>query len=148
MRLILKYVKGNPKTGTWTYRREVPEKLRDIIGKREIKKKLGNSRKEALRKYEPFNKGIEKVIDAAREYLAKQQLFEDDLANASPRQTFEIARAKMISLGLDPSEDGLDPESDEAIHRDTIVEAIGAKYPEDSETGHPIGVKPKLNHFI
>ena len=128
MRLILKYVKGNPKTGTWTYRREVPEKLRDIIGKREIKKKLGNSREEALRKYEPFNKGIEKVIDAAREYLAKQQLFEDDLANASPRQTFEIARAKMISLGLDPSEDGLDPE--------------------DSETGHPIGVKPKLNHFI
>ena len=43
---------------------------------------------------------------------------------------------------------GLDPESDEAIHRDAIVEAIGAKYPEDSETGHPIGVKPIDTHLL
>ncbi|WP_119306136.1 DUF6538 domain-containing protein [Cohaesibacter haloalkalitolerans] len=50
MGLVLKYVQISSK-GNYTYRRAVPKHLQSIIGKREFKKSLGQSEREALKAY-------------------------------------------------------------------------------------------------
>uniref|UniRef100_UPI0038B463DC DUF6538 domain-containing protein n=1 Tax=Roseibium marinum TaxID=281252 RepID=UPI0038B463DC len=66
MGLVLKYIKPT-KTGSYHYRRRVPDRLREIIGKREIKRVLGNSEREALAEFPIAHRRTEKLFSHACE---------------------------------------------------------------------------------
>ena len=66
MRLALKHVKHNPKADSWYQRRGVPKALRDVIGKSELKKKLGNTESEAVKASPNVHKAFDAELKAAR----------------------------------------------------------------------------------
>jgi hypothetical protein len=54
MGLILKHVERT-KSGSWQYRRRVPKQVSENISKREFKRKLGESEREALAAYPRYH---------------------------------------------------------------------------------------------
>ena len=68
MGLVLKYVENTP-SGAFQYRRRVPKDLLGIIGQTAFKRKLGDSRSEALADYPRYHAEVERMIAAARKGL-------------------------------------------------------------------------------
>ncbi|WP_394325857.1 DUF6538 domain-containing protein, partial [Rhodobacter capsulatus] len=59
MGLVLKHVEQT-KSGSWQYRRRVPKDVSEVITKREFKRKLGDSQKEALAAYPQYHAQVER----------------------------------------------------------------------------------------
>lgn len=132
MRLVLKYAKRT-ESGSFIYRRRVPQDILGVIGKREFKPPLGDSEATAVRVYPRVHDYIEKQIASARRALAQEQAAVSGGATAVQR--YEAARRSvedMLAQGYSGlTEDGA---------RDIIAEGIAAKYPVDRESGYPVGV--------
>lgn len=64
MGLVLKRVERT-KAGSWQYRRRVPKEVSAIITKREFKRKLGESEKEALAAYPRYHAEVGMEITEA-----------------------------------------------------------------------------------
>ena len=65
MGLVLKHVERT-KSGSLQYRRRVPKDVSANITKREFKRKLGDSEREALAAYPAYHAQVEREIEAAR----------------------------------------------------------------------------------
>ena len=86
MRLVLKHVERT-KAGSWQYRRRVPKEVSTIITKREFKRKLGDSEREALAAYPRYHAEVEKEIaEATRSAKSMSRL-----PTASPDATLSAA---------------------------------------------------------
>ncbi|WJS03244.1 tyrosine-type recombinase/integrase [Roseibium aggregatum] len=135
MGLVLKYIKPT-KTGSYHYRRRVPDRLRQIIGKREIKRFLGNSEREALAEYPIVHRQTEKLFAQAEKQAAASK------APLSDLEAHEQLERRLRKLGVDLyntayDEDGLPV--DEPV-RDQLAESIIDSYPRDPETGDAVGM--------
>ncbi|WP_394326137.1 DUF6538 domain-containing protein [Rhodobacter capsulatus] len=69
MGLVLKHVEQT-RSGSWQYRRRVPKDVSEVIPKREFKRKLGDSQREALAAYPQYHAQVERVIEAAKKRMA------------------------------------------------------------------------------
>lgn len=68
----------HPKTGVYQVRRAVPKALREIIGKREIKRSLGTkSLAEARKLYPTIYAGIDAEFEKARLVVQQRQQYEE-----------------------------------------------------------------------
>jgi integrase len=135
MGLVLKYIKPT-KTGSYHYRRRVPDRLREIIGKREIKRFLGNTEREALAEYPIVHRQTEKLFAQAEKQAAASK------APLSDLEAHEQLERRLRKLGVDLyntayDEDGLPV--DEPV-RDQLAESIIDSYPRDPETGDAVGM--------
>lgn len=65
MGLTLKHIVST-KAGTFHYRRRIPKDAAEVIGKREFKRLLGQTEREALRNYPKVNAEFERVVEDAR----------------------------------------------------------------------------------
>lgn len=126
MGLVLKHVERTP-SGTFQYRRRVPKDVAEVIGKVAFKKKLGNSRNEALAAYPRFHARVEREIEEARRRLALVDAASSP--TASQREAYAEAlrrRADLIAAGA--------TEDDLAMTADGMADA----YPQDEY--EPVGV--------
>lgn len=69
MGLVLKHVEQT-RSGSWQYRRRVPKDVSEVITKREFKRKLGDSQREALAAYPQYHAQVEREIEAAKKGIA------------------------------------------------------------------------------
>jgi integrase len=140
LRLVLKYAKGSPSEG-WRYRRAVPEKLRPIIGKRELKLFLGETEAEAVRSYARFHSMVERQLRDARRVLVNGGAIRP-LAGDCDLARYHALRAEVVALGFDPNEDksSIDPDSERQRHAEGMLEA----YPMEDNPRHPDYASPKL----
>jgi hypothetical protein len=65
MGMVLKYVQKMP-SGSWRYRRRVPDELKVTVGKTEFTRHLGDTEKEAGRNWAGADAEYERVIRAAK----------------------------------------------------------------------------------
>lgn len=134
MGLVLKHVERT-KTGSFQYRRRVPKDVSAIITKREFKRKLGDSQREALAAYPQYHALVEREIADAKRRLA--QMDAARMPGASERDAYTEAgrrRAALIAAGL--TEDEL------ALTADNMADS----YPQDEWV--PVGVPPVERHTI
>ncbi|MCV2863332.1 tyrosine-type recombinase/integrase [Albidovulum sediminicola] len=123
------------KSGSFQYRRRVPRDVAAIITKREFKRKLGDSEREALAAYPRYHAQVEREIADAKLRLAGAVAASQP--GASEREAYAEAlrrRADLISAGV--SEEGL------ALTADSMADA----YPQDE--WEPVGVPPVEHHTI
>ncbi|MCE5975107.1 hypothetical protein LZA78_16655 [Sinirhodobacter sp. WL0062] len=105
MGLVLKHVERT-KSGSFQYRRRVPKEVSGIIHKREFKRKLGASEREAIAAYPRYHAEVEREIATAKRRLASAQ--GASRPNASDREAYAEAlrrRADLIAAGV--TDDGL-----------------------------------------
>lgn len=134
MGLVLKHVERT-KAGTFQYRRRVPREVSAIITRREFKRKLGDSQREALAAYPRYHAQVEREIADAKLRLAGAVAASQP--GASEREAYAEAmrrRADMISAGV--AEEGL------ALTADSMADS----YPQDEY--EPVGVQPVERHTI
>lgn len=129
MGLVLKHVERTA-AGSFQYRRRVPKDVLGIIGKTMFKRKLGDSRQEALAAYPRYHAQVEREIAAARSRLPSSA----DRASTptTDRETYAAAlrhRADLIAAGA--SEEALVHEGD----------SIADSFPQDDWT--PLDVPPR-----
>lgn len=124
MGLVLNYVEKT-KAGSWQYRRRVPKDVSPLISKREFKRKLGDSKPEALKAWPAVHAQFEREIEAARKGLAHAV---SDPSTAL--EAYQIARQHVRNLEAS----GFD-------QRDkwSAAEEIIQRYPVDPESDTPIG---------
>lgn len=143
MGLILKYVQET-KTGRFRYRRRVPDPLQPILGKREIVSALGDTKRQALRRYPQVHAEAERVLSSALQQLMAERLPADGANRPqTPLEAHQRAVRSLADLGFKFSTDAfdeVDQDHDWAI-RAAVADQIAGRYPEDLETGHPIGLK-------
>lgn len=124
MGLILKYVE-HTKAGSWQYRRRVPKDVSPLISKREFKRKLGDSEREALKAWSAFHAQVEREIEAARKGLTHA------IADPSTAlEAYQLARQHVKNLETA----GFD-QRDKLFTAEEIIQ----RYPVDPETDTPIG---------
>lgn len=134
MGLVLKHVERT-KSGSWQYRRRVPKDVSEVITKREFKRKLGDSQKEALAAYPQFHAKVEREIEAARKRIAGAEAASGP--NASEREAYAEAlrrRADMVSMGA--TED----------HMEIAADSLADSFPQEDH--EPIGAPPVDRHTI
>lgn len=134
MGLILKHVERT-KAGSLQYRRRVPKDVSAIIAKREFKRKLGDSEKEALVAWPRYHAQVEREIAEARLALARSAHAASP--EASDREAYAEAmrrRADLIAAGA--------TEKELALTGETLLES----YPMDG--WEPVGVPPVEAHTI
>ncbi|MCO8143663.1 hypothetical protein NHN26_00365 [Rhodovulum tesquicola] len=127
MGLVLKYVERT-KAGSWQYRRRVPKQVAEVITKREFKKKLGDSKKEALAAYPRFHAEVEREIAKALHQVEHGEAA--DRGKATEREAYQVALARAAELA---------PDGTAWITREAIIERIASRYRQDPETLDPIG---------
>lgn len=134
MGLVLNYIERTA-AGSFQYRRRVPKDILGIIGKTMFKKKLGDSRQEALAAYPRYHGQVEREIAAARQRLTSPA----DRASTptTDREAYAAAlrhRADLIAAGT--NEEALIHEGD----------SLADSYPQDDWT--PLDVPPEERHKI
>lgn len=132
MGLILKHVEKT-KSGRWQYRRRVPKAVAEIIDKREFKRVLGDTEREALKVYPKFHAEVEQAIEKAKRQAGQEAAAER--GELTERQAFALARARAAILGQDAI-GATDEET--AEKREAIIEALSAPYDLDDETLDPV----------
>lgn len=135
MGLVLKHVERT-KSGSWQYRRRVPKDVSAIITKREFKRKLGESEREALAAYPRFHAEVEREIAEAK--LGRVRSEAASSAKATEREAYVEAlrrRADLVAAGVSPD--------DLALTADSMAEA----YPHGWDY-EPEGVPPVERHTI
>jgi len=134
MGLVLKHVERT-KAGAFQYRRRVPKDVAGKITKREFKRKLGDSEKEALRAYPQYHAEVEREIDRARQRQSMAEAASS--ADASEREAYAEAlrrRADLIEAGA--------TKADLVLTGETMME----RYPQDEY--EPVGVPPVDRYTI
>ena len=134
MGLVLKHVERTT-SGSFQYRRRVPKDVASVIGKAMFKKKLGDTRQEALAVYPRYHAQVEREIAAARRRLALSDAASS--SEASEREAYVEAlrrRADLIEAGV--SEEGLALTADSMAH----------SYPQDE--WEPVGMPPVERHTV
>ena len=135
MGLVLQYVERT-KSGSFQYRRRVPKDVSAIITKREFKRKLGESEREALAAYPRYHAEVEKEIAEAK--LGRVRSEAASSAKATEREAYVEAlrrRADLVAAGVSPD--------DLALTADSMAEA----YPHGWDY-EPEGVPPVERHTI
>ncbi len=128
MGLILKHIEKT-KSGSWQYRRRVPKDVAAVITKREFKRKLGDSEREAIAAYGRFHAEVELEIAEAKRGRVRSELAKS--AKASELEAYAEAlrwRAELVALGAS--------QEDLEITADNLADG----YPQDYDG--PIGVPP------
>ena len=128
MGLILKHVEKT-KSGSWQYRRRVPKDVAGVIMKREFKRKLGDSEREAIAAYARYHATVEREIAEAKLGRVRSGLASS--AQATEREAYAEAlrwRAELIAFGA--------TQEDLEIAADSLADT----YPQDYQG--PIGVPP------
>lgn len=145
MGLILKYVQRT-KSGRYRYRRRIPEQLQPMLGKREIVTALGESNRQALRRYPQIHAEAERVLSAAHQQLMAERLPAGPASQPeTPLEAHRQALKSLIDLGFKIHAGSFD-ESDEGHDwavRMAVADQIAGRYAEDPETGQPVGLKPQ-----
>lgn len=134
MGLVLKYVERT-KAGTFQYRRRVPKDVAAAITKREFKRKLGDSEKQALSAYPRYHAEVEREIAEAKRRLAEA------VAASSPDASDRAAhaealrrRAEMVELGATEEE------------LELAADALADSFPQDGY--EPLGAPPVARHTV
>lgn len=99
MGLVLKHVERT-KAGSCQYRRRVPKEVSANITKREFKRKLGESEREALAAYSRYHAEVEREIAEAR--LGRVRSEAASKAGATEREAYAEAlrrRADLVAAG-------------------------------------------------
>jgi hypothetical protein len=99
MGLVLKHVERT-KSGSWQYRRRVPKDVSAIITKREFKRKLGDSEREALAAYPRYHAEVENEIAEAKLGRVRSEVASS--AKATEREAYVEAlrrRADLVAAG-------------------------------------------------
>ncbi|MGY9048033.1 MAG: tyrosine-type recombinase/integrase [Rhodobacterales bacterium] len=121
----MKYIEKT-KSGSWQYRRRVPKDVAAVITKREFKRKLGDSQREAVAAYARCHAEVEREIAEAKRGRVRSELAKS--AKASEREAYAEAlrwRAELVAS-----------QEDLEITADNLADA----YPQDYNG--PIGVPP------
>jgi Phage integrase family. len=134
MGLVLKHVERT-KSGSLQYRRRVPKEVSGIITKREFKRKLGATEKEALAAYPRYHAQVEREIETAKKRLAAA------LAASHPDASDRAAYAEALRRRADLVEAG---ETEEGLS--LTADLIADSYPQDEY--EPQGVPPVERHTI
>ena len=127
----------------YIYRRAVPERLREALGKREIKIPLGKSQVEMMRKYGSAHTEVEKLFNRTR--LSSSQAGQAGPANKSPLELYNDAIDEITALGW--QEDIAKADDIEIEHRDITAELELEKY-RRGEDGEYLTVPPDKKAFI
>lgn len=128
MGLILKHVEKT-KSGSWQYRRRVPKDVAGVIMKREFKRKLGESEREAIAAYARYHATVEREIAEAKRGRVRSEVAGS--AQASEREAYAEAlrwRAELVALGASQEE------------LEIAADNLADEYPQDYHG--PIGVPP------
>ncbi len=134
MGLLLKYVEQT-KSGSWQYRRRVPQRISAIILDREFKRKLGDTEREALAAYPRFHAKVEFQIAEALLGRARTSAFNSEAS--SEREAYAEAlrrRADLVAMGASQE------------HLEITADSLADSYPQDEDG--PIGVPPVARHTI
>lgn len=134
MGLVLKYV-VNSKAGTFHYRRRVPKEVASTLGKREFKKLLGNSERDALAVYPRYHATVEREISDA--------LRAQNRAVRRGPETDREAYVRAAEFVSDLERLGT-PDHLLDITADSIIES----YTADPDSGEPLGVSTYDAHAI
>ncbi len=137
MGLILKHIERTS-TGSFQYRRRVPKDLLGVIGKTMFKKKLGDTRAEALAAYPRYHAQIEREIASARHRARLPS--SADCVSSSP-STAREAYAAALRYRADLIEAGATEET--LVHEG---DSIADSFPQDDWT--PQDVPPVEHHKI
>ena len=134
MGLVLKHIERTA-AGGFQYRRRVPKDVASVITKAMIKKKLGDTEKEALAAWPKVHAQVEREIAAARHRLALSSSASS--SEASNREAYAEAlrrRADLVERGA--SEDDL------ALTGETMLDSL------PQEDWVPVEVPPVERHTI
>ena len=134
MGLVLKYV-GQTKSGSWEYRRRVPKSIAGVILRREFKRKLGDTKREALAAYPRFHAKVEFQIAEALLGRAQTSAFNGE--TSSEREAYAEAlrrRADLVAMGASQE------------HLEITADSLADSYPQDEDG--PIGVPPVARYTI
>nr|WP_319514736.1 tyrosine-type recombinase/integrase [uncultured Cohaesibacter sp.] len=139
MGLVLKYVKVSAK-GHYTYRRAVPKHLQSVIGKREFKRSLGHTERDALKAYPVIHNHFLKQERQAEMLLRGKG--SEKVSTNSELERYERLVQQIEELGFNPYESERDETGQliDQAHRDVTAEAIIDAYPRDPATGDPVGI--------
>lgn len=140
-RLTLRHV-TTTKAGTWHYRRRLPKDAAEVLGKGEFKRLLGSTEREALRNYPKVNAEFERMIEGARRLAerTRQGLTPLEVHKEAEIRARELALTAVTVGGrtmLAGEETNPDDPTDPA---GLIRESYLSSFPEDPETGEPVGV--------
>jgi hypothetical protein len=139
--VVVKHVQK--RGGRYVYRRAVPQRLREVVGRGEIVKKLGGSYAEMLRNYGPVHSEFEKLL---RQPVASgSQKPQTSPTDRSPFELFNEAIDRITEHGW--KEDISHADEIEIEHRDITAELELDKYPRD-EDGEYLNVPPSEAAFI
>lgn len=120
------------KAGSFQYRRRVPRDVAGIISKREFKKKLGDTEREALRVWPQYHAQVERELVQARRQVA---LGSDP---QTEREAYEAAQRWVQTIAPDAGND----------LRDVLADQVAGRYAQDPETEVPIGASAVDRHAI
>lgn len=121
------YLRKNPRTGSYEYRRRVPKALAGLVKKREFLKVLGKTQSEAVMHYGREHERIEHIVS-----LAKY-----GVTGLSPLEQSKRLAALLESWDADPHGPGRD--DNERTWRGEAAAQLVDKY-QDPETGEYVGV--------
>ena len=125
--MTVKYLRENPRTGSFEYRRRVPEALKGLVSKREFLKVLGRNQSEAVMHYGREHERIEHLISLAKH----------GVTGLSPLEQSNRLAALLESWGADPISSGRD--DNERTWRGEAASKLVDKY-QDPLTGDYVGV--------
>ncbi|MDV2968642.1 site-specific integrase [Nitratireductor aquimarinus] len=131
MRLVLRYARPT-KSGTWNYRRRLPKDVSETLGQGEFKRRLGDSKQEALRNFPKIDAEFERLVanTRARKATPTTPL---EVHHAAQRLAQELAQGVVHVGGQEIS--GSAPDAADIL-RDSYL----AQFQTDPDTGEPMGV--------
>ena len=141
MGVVVKYVQK--RGGRYVYRRAVPTLLREVLGRSEEVRKLGETHAEMMRKYGAVHAEVERLFNQSIPSSSKNA--QTDPANHSPFELYNEALDRISELGW--REERGDADETEIEHRDITAELELEKYPRD-EDGEYLDVPPETKAFI
>lgn len=137
MGVVLRYVRIN-KAGRYEFRRGVPERLRQIVGSREIKKVLADTEAKAVAIYPCVRAEADKVLEAAERAL-KASPSSSDTATPTELEAYERASQRFRELVPPGADDG---------YREVLVDGLLRGYPVDPQSGDPMGVSDDTRQLV
>lgn len=134
MGLVLKHVERT-KSGSFQYRRRVPKDVSAIITKREFKRKLGDSEKEAVKAWTIYHAQVEREIAEAKRRAV--MLDAGVVGSLTEREAYAEAlrrHADLVAAGATETD------------LELVADSIADSFPQDEY--EPVGVPPVDAHTI
>jgi len=123
-------------SGTYLYRRGVPQELRDAIGGREIKRSLGKDLAKAMQLYAEVHRRAEEALEAAR--LQERPSLRDEVLQV-------LWKHKVPPGTLQRIEDGLDADDPRDLSLMTALDVLQQGLIEDYEDAEARGADPRVS---